>query len=413
MELYRAFEADENEKLPRDIESIDFFDPRTVISPDKLSVEFTGAANEDDHEAGMVQPQIPVPTKCDVYYFEVYVNNAGVRGQIAIGISTQRWGQEERLGELKLILGRDHVIWCSIHRACSSSSIFSRILPSYDSFKSLWKGYANFVYILCYSHNVIEPHNDHSFLHITFGSESSLRCCSYHGESGRIYSRKGEEKTETPTSDPYTTGDTVGCGINYVSQEFFFTENPKGLQRSSTVSNSIAPTFNLASETSVPRTEEQEEQEVSFALQARKNLREVIKSGQIDAALAIIQGINPKHPQNDGVDFLHLCQHMVQLVQKRAGDEDLEIGPDELQTFGQLCSSPFAKIYYQCYGMLRQRDITEEQIVQKMLGDSEKEIVADFLNEAVLFSNPDNSPFESRLEKILRQLRTCACYYFT
>lgn len=47
-----------------------------------------------------------------------------------------------------------------------------------------------------------------------------LNTCGYHGDDGFIYLGKGQGEAFGPT---YTTGDTVGGGINYDSQEFFFT----------------------------------------------------------------------------------------------------------------------------------------------------------------------------------------------
>lgn len=47
-----------------------------------------------------------------------------------------------------------------------------------------------------------------------------LNTCGYHGEDGLIYLGKRQGEAFGPA---YTTGDTVGAGINYDSQEFFFT----------------------------------------------------------------------------------------------------------------------------------------------------------------------------------------------
>lgn len=44
--------------------------------------------------------------------------------------------------------------------------------------------------------------------------------CGYHGDDGFIYRGHGKGEAFGPK---YTTGDTVGAGINYAAQEFFFT----------------------------------------------------------------------------------------------------------------------------------------------------------------------------------------------
>ncbi|KAJ0026009.1 hypothetical protein Pint_07020 [Pistacia integerrima] len=46
--------------------------------------------------------------------------------------------------------------------------------------------------------------------------------CGYHGDDGLLYHGQAKGKTFGPT---FTSNDTVGGGINYASQEFFFTKN--------------------------------------------------------------------------------------------------------------------------------------------------------------------------------------------
>jgi hypothetical protein len=44
----------------------------------------------------------------------------------------------------------------------------------------------------------------------------------YHGDDGQIFHNRGRG---TPWGPRYTTGDTVGCGINFKTKEIFFTKN--------------------------------------------------------------------------------------------------------------------------------------------------------------------------------------------
>lgn len=44
--------------------------------------------------------------------------------------------------------------------------------------------------------------------------------CGYHGDDGMLYRGQGKGETFGPI---YTANDIVGAGINYASQEFFFT----------------------------------------------------------------------------------------------------------------------------------------------------------------------------------------------
>lgn len=58
---------------------------------------------------------------------------------------------------------------------------------------------------------------------------SKFKKCYYHGDTGLIHCLQGKGLTITAanntTTSTYTTGDIVGCGIDYISQEFFFTKN--------------------------------------------------------------------------------------------------------------------------------------------------------------------------------------------
>lgn len=56
--------------------------------------------------------------------------------------------------------------------------------------------------------------------HLSFFSSWELNSYGYHGDDGLLY--RGQAKGET-FGPVYSTGDTVGGGINYASQELFFT----------------------------------------------------------------------------------------------------------------------------------------------------------------------------------------------
>lgn len=56
-------------------------------------------------------------------------------------------------------------------------------------------------------------------LFLLFGSWEQ-NSYGYHGDDGLLYRGQGKGEAFGPT---YTSGDTVGGGINYATQEFFFT----------------------------------------------------------------------------------------------------------------------------------------------------------------------------------------------
>ncbi len=67
----------------------------------------------------------------------------------------------------------------------------------------------------------------------------------YHGDDGKLYHGQGKGHVFGPT---FTTGDTVGAGINYASQEIFFTKNGKMVGATfKDVKTALYPTIGLHS----------------------------------------------------------------------------------------------------------------------------------------------------------------------
>lgn len=57
-------------------------------------------------------------------------------------------------------------------------------------------------------------------LFLLFDGRWEVNSCGYHGDDGLLYRGQGKGEPFGPT---YTSGDIVGGGINYATQEFFFT----------------------------------------------------------------------------------------------------------------------------------------------------------------------------------------------
>ncbi|CAK7344863.1 unnamed protein product [Dovyalis caffra] len=138
----------ETELEPKELNTVNSSGGFLVVSTDKLSVKYTGV-NLHGHDVGVIQADRPAPDKRFVYYFEIYVKNAGAKGQIAIGFTNQSFKMRRQPG---------------------------------------WEA----------------------------------NSCGYHGDDGNLYRGTAKGEAFGPT---FTTNDTVGAGINYASQEFFFTKN--------------------------------------------------------------------------------------------------------------------------------------------------------------------------------------------
>lgn len=90
-------EMDEDEEAPTELNTINSSGGFVVVSTDKLSVKYT-SVNLHGHDVGVIQANKSAPTKRLVYYFELYVKDAGAKGQIAIGFTSEGFKMRRQPG---------------------------------------------------------------------------------------------------------------------------------------------------------------------------------------------------------------------------------------------------------------------------------------------------------------------------
>ncbi|KAL6961986.1 hypothetical protein U1Q18_036943 [Sarracenia purpurea var. burkii] len=400
-------ESAEEEEAPTELNTINTYGGFLNVFPDKLSVQYT-SVHLHGHDVGVVQANLPAPVKRLLYYFEIYVKNAGAKGQIAIGFTTEGFKMRRQPG---------------------------------------WE--AN-----------------------SYG---------YHGDDGLLYRGHGKGEAFGPT---YTAGDTVGGGINYASQEFFFTKNGvvvgtvgkdvKGplfptiavhsqneevrvnfgkepfvfdlkafeaqerVKQQITIEKMSLPQnvsyaivrsyllhygyedtlqlFDMASKSSLPpislvQENGFNEQDNMYALNRRKTLRQLIRCGKIDEAFAKLRDWYPQIIQDDtsATCFLLHCQKFIELVRVGKLEEAVAYGRFEFEKFYRL--EEFDNLVKDCAALLAYEQ-PHRSSVGYLLEDSQREIVADTVNAMILFTNPnlkDSPPgcLHSYLERLLRQLTAC------
>ncbi|CAN8308074.1 unnamed protein product [Cochlearia groenlandica] len=396
-------EEEEEEESPTELNTINSSGGFVTVSPDnKLSIKYNGAG-QHGHNVGVVQSNKPAPCKRLAYYFEIYVKDGGVKGRVAIGFTTDR----------SFLIGR-HPGW---------------------------------------EHNT----------------------CGYHGEEGLIYLGKQQGEAFGPT---YTTGDIVGGGINYDSNEFFFTVNGalvgtvskyikgplfptvavhsqneevtvnfgqekfafdlKGYEASERNKRQLAiekisippnmnhrlvknyllhhgyvetlHAFDLATNSTVPPIclAQEDGIDTSYELHERKILRQLIGKGEIASALVRLRACYPQLVQDDKSElcFLLHCQNFIELVRTGALEEAVIYGRTELAKF--IGATVFKDIVEDCFALLVYEH-PEESNVGYFLDSSQREVVADAVNAAILATDPKGKEqqLHSRLETLLRQLMTC------
>nr|XP_034924590.1 ran-binding protein M homolog isoform X2 [Populus alba] len=367
----------ETEPEPKELNTLNSSGGFLVVSTDKLSVKYP-SVNLHGHDVGVIQADKPVPDKRLVYYFEIFVKNAGAKGQIAIGFTNQGFKMRRQPG---------------------------------------WE----------------------------------TNSCGYHGDDGNLYNGHGKGETFGPT---FTTNDTVGAGINYASQEFFFTievnfgqrefafdlkeyERQEAMKQKSTVDKISLPpnisyglvrsyllhygyeetlnAFDVASKSTIPpiciaQENGSGEQDIAYALTHRRTLRQLIRNGEIDTALSNLRDWYPQIMQDEksAACFLLHSQKFIELVRVGALGDAVTYGRIELAKFFKL--PPFDDLVRDCVALLAYEQ-PQKCSAGYLLEDSQREIVADAVNAMILLTDPNvkdsQSCLRSHLERLLRQLTVC------
>lgn len=88
---------DNNEESPTELNTFNSSGGFMIVSTRKLSVRYTSVGLHG-HDVGVVQANVPAPVKRIVYYFEMTVENAGAKGQVAIGFTTHSFKKKRQPG---------------------------------------------------------------------------------------------------------------------------------------------------------------------------------------------------------------------------------------------------------------------------------------------------------------------------
>ena len=86
---YGTIHEDEPSVLPTELDTTSH--PRHLaVEMDKLTVRYIGRGNHS-HDVGAVRTNSPCPPRSLLYYYEVTVVDAGLRGSIAVGLADESY----------------------------------------------------------------------------------------------------------------------------------------------------------------------------------------------------------------------------------------------------------------------------------------------------------------------------------
>ncbi|KAF0516276.1 SPRY-domain-containing protein [Gigaspora margarita] len=138
--------------------------PFINIDSSGLKVNYT---DPDDNKAVIIRANHPIPSQCWIFYFEIKIINKGKNGMIGVGCCTKQ--NDKEIDES--IIKTDY--------------INNMLMPGQDS------------------------------------KENELWGCGYHGDDGYYFCSGDVE----PYGPKYTTGDIIGCYLNFVNKMVFYTKN--------------------------------------------------------------------------------------------------------------------------------------------------------------------------------------------
>lgn len=98
---YPEDDDDDDEPVPTELDTVNSSGGFSIVLPDKLSVQYP-SVNLHGHDVGVVQANCPAPVKRLFYYFEIYVKNAGAKGNVAIGFTTEGFNMRRQPGYVRL-----------------------------------------------------------------------------------------------------------------------------------------------------------------------------------------------------------------------------------------------------------------------------------------------------------------------
>ncbi|XP_039041837.1 ran-binding protein M homolog isoform X1 [Hibiscus syriacus] len=402
---------EDEEVVPTELNTINSSAGFLVVAPDKLSVKYT-AVSLHGHDVGVVQANNPVPVKRLVYYFEIYVKDAGVKGQIAIGFTSEGFKMRRQPGWEVNSCGY-HGDDGRLYRGQAKGDAFG---PTYTTGDTVGGGinFASQEFFFTKNGAIVG----------TFSKEKEMNRCLFptiavHSQNEEVHVNFGQKKFSFDLKE-YEAQERL-------KQQMTIENMPLppnisyGLVRAYLLHYGYEDTlnsFDLASKSTIPpiciaQENGFDDQDIMYALNQRKTVRQLIRNGEIDAAMNRLRDWYPQIVQEDksAVCFLLHCQKFIELIRVGALEEAVKHGRIELAKFlGLPEENLFDALVMDCVALLAY-ERPQESSFGYLLQESRRDVVADTVNAMILSTNPKMKDvqgcLQSYLERLLRQLTAC------
>ncbi|KAK8597303.1 hypothetical protein V6N12_065774 [Hibiscus sabdariffa] len=365
---------EDDEEAPKELNTINSSGGFLVVAPDKLSVRYTNVSLHG-HDVGVVQANKPAPVKRLLYYFEIYVKDAGAKGQIAIGFTNEGFKMRRQPGwEINSCgyHGDDGLLY----RGQGKGDAFG---PTYTAGDTVGGGINYVSQEFFFTKNgllvgtvckekemkghlfpTIAVHSQNEEVHVNFGQKKFAFDLKEYEAQERLKQQMTIDKISLPSNISH------------------------GLVRSYLLHYGYEDTldsFDLASKSTIPpiyiaRENGFDEQDIVYGLNQRKILRQLIRNGEIDAAIGKLSDWYPQIVQDakSPTCFLLHCQKFIELVRVGALEEAVKYGRIELEFFFGMAG--FDDLLQDCVALLAY-ERPQESSVGYLLEESQRDLVAD------------------------------------
>ncbi|XP_044475760.1 ran-binding protein M homolog isoform X1 [Mangifera indica] len=396
---------EEDEEAPTELNTINSSGAFLVVSPDKLSIKYA-SVNLHDHDVGAIQANKPAPVKRLVYYFEIFVKDAGAKGKIGIGFTIDSFNMRRQPGWEANSCGYhgdDGFLYHGGEGETFGPTFTTNDIVgggiNYASQEFFFTKNGAVVGAVCNDIKgplfpTIAVHSQNEEVHINFGQKKFAFDLKEYEVQERMKQQMTIEKISLPQNISY--GLVRSYLLHYGYEDTFHSFDLAG-------KSTVPPVF-ITQENGV------DEQDIAYALNQRKILRQLIRSGNIDAAFCKLRNWYPWIVQDDksSTCFLLHCQKFIELVRVGALEEAVNYGSTKLTKYFGLAG--FADLVQDCAALLVYEK-PQESSVGYLLEDSQREVVADTVNAMILSTNPNMKDLQgclhSYLERLLRQLTAC------
>ncbi|KAL8225684.1 hypothetical protein R6Q57_018241 [Mikania cordata] len=402
-----SYDEDEEleEAVPTELDTLNSSGGFSIVLPDKLSVQYP-SLDLHGHDVGVVQANFPAPVKRLVYYFEIYVKNAGAKGHIAIGFTTEGFNMRRQPGWEANSFGY-HGDDGYLYRGQGKGEAFG---PTYTTGDIVGGGidYASHKFFFTKNGQVVGTveKDVKGPLYPTVGVHSQNEEVSVNfGKDPFVFDIKAYEATQRAKQNTLIERISIPQAASY------------GIVRSYLQHYGYEETLNVfdeASQTSVPPipvfNQNGINEHATYALNHRKILRKLIMDGEIDAAFGKLQQLYPQIVEDDtsAIYLMLHCQKFIELIRAEHLEKAVDYGRAHFEKF--YCLKHHEDLIKDCAALLAYEE-PKKSPVGYLLGEWQRENVADAVNAMILSTNPEmkdrRSCLHSYLERLLRQLTAC------